>query len=368
MNLRTIGVYTGRFQPFHRGHNAVLLNALKMNCDTVVVVIGSINRPRSPENPFTFDERVEIINASLPEWAKPKVHVVGVNDHKLSDEDWKEEWMSVVKNAVVHVLNHGSKIFTPLGYRDAEVVLLGSPKDEKTAKYLESLCDSDFMRPQFSSEYPGVSGTYVRRMMFSDYAFDSCKLDHSCIENDAAIFKINEIIQRNHDQFVDLAEWDHAVRVSNEKWKNSPYPPIFVTADSMIRLSGDGVVLVRRKGPVGKGLWALPGGYVNANELIIDAAIRETDEETNIKIFDMVRNVDVDLRDQLEATHVIDAVARSHPRGRIITHVHEFDVPGYCKITVSPGDDADDVRIFEFDEIRSDMMFEDHYDILKRLF
>ena len=39
-------VFIGRFQPFHRGHKAVIDEALK-RADKVIMLIGSANLPRS---------------------------------------------------------------------------------------------------------------------------------------------------------------------------------------------------------------------------------------------------------------------------------------------------------------------------------
>ncbi|NDJ84803.1 MAG: NUDIX hydrolase [Chloroflexi bacterium] len=46
----------------------------------------------------------------------------------------------------------------------------------------------------------------------------------------------------------------------------------------------DHVLLVKRSLPPEQGKWALPAGYVNAGEDPAQAAIRETEEETGLKV------------------------------------------------------------------------------------
>ncbi|NCV82699.1 MAG: NUDIX domain-containing protein, partial [Actinobacteria bacterium] len=68
-----------------------------------------------------------------------------------------------------------------------------------------------------------------------------------------------------------------------KQYESLPYPPIFVTADAVVIQSGH-VLMIKRRSEPGRGLWALPGGFVNANtdKSVEDAAIRELREETGI--------------------------------------------------------------------------------------
>jgi len=60
------GLYIGRFQPYHLGHQAVL-EKIAGEVEEIVIVIGSAQESHTPENPFTGGERMEMIYAALGE-------------------------------------------------------------------------------------------------------------------------------------------------------------------------------------------------------------------------------------------------------------------------------------------------------------
>ena len=77
------GLLIGRFQPFHLGHLAAVKFALTQ-VDNLAIGIGSSNRFNEKRNPFSAEERKEMIVSSLDEsdLQKCKIYFVpDVNDH-----------------------------------------------------------------------------------------------------------------------------------------------------------------------------------------------------------------------------------------------------------------------------------------------
>jgi bifunctional NMN adenylyltransferase/nudix hydrolase len=115
-------------------------------------------------------------------------------------------------------------------------------------------------------------------------------------------------------------------------------------------------------------LLALPGGFVEADERIREAAIRELREETGIADSKgqippaMLASFIEDSR-----THVFDAPYRSL-RGRIITHAFLFRLPDRRKLfRVKGADDAAHASWHRIGDLTPQMFFEDHWSIIEQM-
>jgi bifunctional NMN adenylyltransferase/nudix hydrolase len=137
-----------------------------------------------------------------------------------------------------------------------------------------------------------------------------------------------------------------------------PYPPVFVTTDAVVIQSGH-VLMIKRKSEPGRGLWALPGGFLNANtdKSIVDCMIRELKEETDIKVPVPV------LIGNIEDKRVFDAIGRS-ARGRTITHAFKIVLSDKELPNVKGMDDAISATWIPIDELDSSECYEDHYEII----
>jgi 8-oxo-dGTP diphosphatase len=126
-------------------------------------------------------------------------------------------------------------------------------------------------------------------------------------------------------------------------YKN-PYP----TVDILIEVEPETVVLIERLNPPHG--WAIPGGFVDWEETLETAAIREAKEETDL---------DVELVRQM---HTYSDPTRD-PRFHTISTVFIARASG----TPKGGDDATTARIFHRDALPDNLVF-DHAQILEDYF
>ncbi|MGI0004133.1 MAG: nicotinamide-nucleotide adenylyltransferase [Candidatus Nitrosotenuis sp.] len=80
------GLIIGRFQPFHLGHVSAVKFALQ-NVDSLSIGVGSSNRFNEKRNPFTADERKEMILSSLDKDTLGKIKI-----YYIPDVDNHDKW------------------------------------------------------------------------------------------------------------------------------------------------------------------------------------------------------------------------------------------------------------------------------------
>ena len=82
-----VGLYIGRFQPFHKGHKSIVEAALKQ-CDRLVIGIGSSQEERTKRNPFSYKEREQMILRSfLAEELYSRIIIIPIPDRTEYSDD-----------------------------------------------------------------------------------------------------------------------------------------------------------------------------------------------------------------------------------------------------------------------------------------
>lgn len=326
-------VFIGRFQPLHRGHIDVLQQALRQ-ADRVCVLVGSTDKPRTVKDPFSFEERREMISSVLDEDTRSRVLVAAVQDSSYNDSDWVR-W---VQDAVVALLGDTS---------GRKIGLIGHEKDA-SSYYLRMFPQWTLLQVEATED---ISATEIREQLFAERS------------NSFVSWAVPAPVRawldafRVRPEFAQLASEFEFIASYKKAWAAAPYPVTFVTVDAVVVHSGH-VLLIRRRAEPGRGLWALPGGFVEQDERLEAACLRELREETGLKLPEPV------LRGSLKDSKVFDHPHRSL-RGRTITHAFLFHMPTGELPRVKGGDDADKARwvpLNVFAQMRS-VMFEDHFDI-----
>lgn len=327
-------VLIGRFQPLHSAHLEIIKRATALT-DQLVIIVGSANQPRTYKNPFTFDERKRMI-LDATRGLDLQVFVESNTDTIYNDQAWAVRVQSIVSK------------YRVIG--GAGVGIIGHKKD-LSSSYLN-------MFPQWTLEevelIEPLNATDVRDLYFRRDA--NMNFIRSVVPQSTFDF-LEEF--RKTSAYAEVVAEREFIANYKKQYASLPYPPVFVTTDALVICSGH-ILLVERKAFPGKGLFALPGGFLNPNERITQGAIRELKEETKIKVPVPV------LEGSIKKVQVFDHPDRS-ARGRTITHCFLIELPDGELPKVKGSDDAKTAQWIPISQVDGSVLFEDHYQMIQEM-
>ena len=269
--MSKLGVFIGRFSPFHAGHMYVLQRALH-RYDAVVVLVGTSGETRTTKNPWNFLERQSMIAEYVKDYCGSnsrmysRLRILPLYDYPYNDH----LWIKGVQDAVEHAKR---TLVNEIGDHP-DLYITGADRD-RTTWYLNAF--GDYFKVDTVPSSPigmDLSATKVRDILFSGGDIGDL---------------IPAVTKRFLDAFIrteafsDLSKEYHYIQSYKAIYANLRYPVSIQTVDTCVIQSGHVLVVVRDNFP-GRGLWCLPGGHldVDKNERLQDAAIRELVEETSI--------------------------------------------------------------------------------------
>ncbi len=153
--MSKVYVYIGRFQIPHVGHESVMKHAINEGND-VLILIGSSNTPRSRKNPFSFEERKEMVqNITNKYKGNKKVSILALPDFE-KDQDWVDEVQKLVSSS---------------SNKEDQIFITGCQKtgDESTF-YLKLFPEwkSDFIQEVNFEGIDVISSTKIREMFYEN--------------------------------------------------------------------------------------------------------------------------------------------------------------------------------------------------------
>jgi len=139
------GLLIGRFQPFHLGHLEALRFAL-LKVDKLWIGLGSSNKPLQKNNPFSAEERKEMILSSIDDSIKNKIEIFFIPDFE-NHKKWVEHIDTIIPKFTI--------VFT---------------NDEMT-KYLYSKLETKVLPIPFTNRNV-LSGTNIRDLILNDQTWE----------------------------------------------------------------------------------------------------------------------------------------------------------------------------------------------------
>jgi bifunctional NMN adenylyltransferase/nudix hydrolase len=331
-------VLIGRFQPFHDGHLALLRRALEL-APQVVVVLGSAFQARSPKHPWSWQERAGMVSEALAPAERHRVSCVPVRD--FFDD---RRWLAAVQEAVARTL--GAVAASPT----SSIVLVGHLRDA-TRDYLHAFAPWAL---QLQPAIPVRPASEMRDALFADPQALPTTLAREVPPGTLRFLRA----WSTEPCFAGLAHEAALLRDYDAAWAVAPYPPILVTVDCVVKCRGHALIIRRGRAP-GKGLFAVPGGFLEQRETTAQAALRELEEETHLALDART------LQSCLVATDVFDRPDRSQ-RKRTITHGYFFDLGEREFPQVRADDDAEAAEWTPLGDLaaREEQFLDDHFQML----
>lgn len=338
-------VVVGRFMLAHEAHKALILTAYNALTAAIaegrakqvrlVIVLGSAFHARTPKNPFTWVERKNMLLAALPAEVREIIHFVAVRDYHDDDR-----WSRAVNRKVSEKSGPGAHIQVYGHYKDA------------SSAYLHD-CFRQWEVVKVDA-FGTLDATTLRAMLFSG---DDDDITLSAMEGlvPDGIRKFLKVWMQQ-PCYMSLKEEFAVLQKEKKKYGTGP----FNAGDCIIRTKRH-VLLVRRKNHPGRGLLAVPGGFLDAwrRETMRQCAEREGGEETNLGVLKSA------LHDAFRAKEVFDIPGRS-VRGDIISHAFFYDLDCETPPDVKAGDDAWEAMWVLIEDLAGmeDQFYDDHFLIL----
>lgn len=283
-------VYIGRFQPFHKGHKAIVDLTVKMMKpeDTFTIIIGSADQQETERNPLSASQRQEMLSMELEGYP---VTISTINDSPYNYDLWVEHLCAKMlgfKSATRGDFIKKREDFIK-GFSNICIVGMENVDEyiDRITKYYTYASDEHLdlgINFHIFSELDtqtSVHGSSIR----------ACILDNDGRCSKRFYSDIRDFVSEKvlaYLKKVDFPLITYNAYVNGINYAASTgckYNSCFVTVDNIVyRLNGNKILLIKRKD---NGKFAIPGGFAEPYMDCKNNALRELFEETNLSEDDL---------------------------------------------------------------------------------
>ena len=278
-------VYIGRFQPFHKGHKAIVDLTVKMMKpeDTFTIIIGSADQQETERNPLSASQRKEMLSIELKGYP---ITILTINDSPYNYDLWIEHLCAKMlgfKSATHDDFLEKQEDFIK-GFSNICIVGMENVEEyiDRIIKYY-TYAPAEYFDLGISSHVfseldtqTSVHGSSIRAFIRAEDGRCSKKF-----YSDIKDFVSEKVLA--YLKTVDFSLIAYNAYVNGINYAASTgckYNSCFMTVDNIVfDKFANKILLIKRKD---NGKLAIPGGFAEPYMNMKDNALRELEEETSI--------------------------------------------------------------------------------------
>ena len=165
------GLYIGRFQPIHVGHESIIRRML-LECDHVIIAIGSAQESGTMKNPFTFEQRADLITNIFYQYViSGRMSIIPLRDraNPSNDASWGDYVFQNVwdiTRRVPDVVYEGEENERSTWYDNLDVEVVKVPRDlvKVSATFVRQLFESSIPTYEIWETIPKAIHYRIREM------------------------------------------------------------------------------------------------------------------------------------------------------------------------------------------------------------